>query len=127
MTEFELLEMLKQTSSGIAQEFEFFLTVTFAVIFASYAVGNKLGVFPRIVICVLYLSSVLIFMLRYEILSNQIPLFQLGLAEIGSEYMKAPPAVPIIGILRRSIMVVGSIVTVYIVFRPVISQSEEKD
>jgi hypothetical protein len=42
-TEYELVASLRETAGNVEQDFEFFLTITFALTFVSYAVGDKLG------------------------------------------------------------------------------------
>ena len=43
MSEFELITLIRETSSTISQDFQFFITVTFAVIVAVYAAGDRLA------------------------------------------------------------------------------------
>ena len=66
MTEFELISVLKETSTGIALDFEFFLTATFALIIVSYTVGERLGKAPRVAIASLYLVMVVLLLVRYQ-------------------------------------------------------------
>ncbi len=58
MTELELIGLLRETSTLIALDFEFFLTATFAVMVVSYTVGERLGKAPRIIIACIYIATV---------------------------------------------------------------------
>ena len=125
MTEYELISLLRETASTISQDFEFFITATFAVIFVSYAVGDKLKKGPRIIISLLYLGSVVMILFRYQNLLDQILFIVANLNEMGSEF-PATSNIPTVSILRRTLMVLGSIAAVYTVFRPLLGVNEEK-
>ena len=117
MTEFELIMTLKETSDGIAQDFEFFLTMTFALIVVSYSVGERLGAAPRFVISVLYLATVLLVFVRYQGQVTQAQYAIASLSEIKSNY----PALDVLTIMwvRRFLFLVGALAAVYALFKPI--------
>ncbi len=125
MTEYELISLLRESASGISQDFEFFITATFAVIFVSYVVGDKLKRGPRIIISLLYLGSVAMILFRYQNLIDQIPFIVASLNEMGSDF-PATSNIPSVSVLRRIIIVLGSIAAVYTIFQPVIFVDKEK-
>jgi hypothetical protein len=126
MTEFELISVLKETSDGIGQDFEFFLTATFALIIVSYTVGERLGKAPRVAITILYLAMVALLFVRYQGQATQALFATSVLREMSSAY----PTLDTVFLmwLRRFIFVAGALVAVYSVFKPVvISDKEERD
>lgn len=126
MTEFELISVLKETSNGIALDFEFFLTATFALIIVSYTVGERLGKAPRVAITSLYLAMVVLLLVRYQGQATQALFVTSALREMKSDY----PTLDIVVLVwsRRFIFVAGTLVAVYSLFKPVvISDKEEGD
>jgi hypothetical protein len=126
MTEFELITVLKETSNGIALDFEFFLTATFALIIVSYTVGERLGKVPRVAITSLYLAMVVLLLVRYQGQATQALFVTSALREMKSDY----PTLDIVVLMwsRRFIFVAGTLVAVYSLFKPaVISDKEEGD
>jgi len=117
MTEFELIMTLKETSAGIAQDFEFFLTMTFALIVVSYSVGERLGAVPRFVISVLYLATVLLVFVRYQGQVTQAQYAIASLSDIKSSY----PALDVLTVMwvRRFLFLVGAVAAVYALFKPI--------
>jgi hypothetical protein len=117
MTEFELILILKETSNGIALDFEFFLTATFALIVVSYTVGERLGKAPRIAITCLYLAMVVLLLVRYQGQATQALFVTSALREMKSDY----PTLDIVVLMwsRRFIFVAGTLVAVYSLFRPI--------
>ena len=125
MTEFELIVTLKETSAGIATDFQFFLTVTFALIVVSYTVGERLSVAPRIAISVLYLAMVFLLFVRYQGQASQALHAVTSLREIKSDY----PALDVVTLMwtRRFIFLAGTIVAIYALFKPVTTLKVEDD
>ena len=125
MTEFELISVLKETSVGIALDFEFFLTATFALIIVSYTVGERLGKAPRIAITCLYLVMVLLLLVRYQGQATQALFVTSALREMKSDY----PTLDTVVLMwsRRFIFVAGTLVAVYSLFKPVLTSDKEED
>ena len=125
MTEFELISVLKETSIGIALDFEFFLTATFALIIVSYTVGERLGKAPRVAITCLYLAMVLLLLIRYQGQATQALFVTSALREMKSDY----PTLDIVVLMwsRRFIFVAGTLVAVYSLFKPVVISDKEEN
>jgi hypothetical protein len=123
MTEFELIMTLKETSDGIALDFEFFLTITFALIVVSYAVGERLGKAPRIVISSLYLATVFLLFVRYQGQASQALFIATKLSEMKSDY----PVIDMVTIMwtRRFIFLAGTFAALFALFKPItVTRSE---
>jgi Ca2+/Na+ antiporter len=125
MTEFELISVLKETSNGIAQDFEFFLTATFALIIVSYTVGERLGKAPRVAITSLYLAMVVLLLVRYQGQATQALFATSVLREMKSDYPTLDTV--ILMWFRRFIFVAGTLVAVYSIFKPVVISDKEED
>jgi len=123
MTEFELIMTLKETSTEIATDFQFFLTVTFALIVVSYTVGDRLGAAPRIAISCLYLAMVLLLFVRYQGQASQALFAVTMLREMKSDY----PALDVVTLMwtRRFIFLAGALVAIFALFRPITTSKGE--
>ena len=119
MTEFELLALMRETSYTISQDFEFFMTVTFGVIVATYAVGERLKLFPRIVITILYVCATYLFFARYLNFISQLQFISTSLVEMGSNFPLPETKLP--GLTRRIIYLAGSMAAVCTIFWPIIT------
>ena len=125
MTEYELIALLRETSAYISQDFEFFITITFALIFVSYAVGDKLGKLPRIVVAMLYLASIVLIYSRYQTFLAQAQHVIAQLSQGGSQW----PTVDLVLVSwsRRFIFVFGSLAAIFSLFWPVVSLTKEQE
>jgi len=121
MTEYELIALLRETALTISQDFEFFVTATFAVILASYAAGEKLKPMARIAIAVLYLGSATMFFLRYQNLIEQAQFLGEGLSAMGSEFPRTQ-YINAVTTVRRLIVGFGTVAAVVTLFWPVVQQ-----
>ena len=126
MTEYELIALMRETDTTIAQNFEFFISATFAVIVVSYAVGDKLKALPRIVITILYLGSVVMLFTKYQNLLGQVNFMVASLSEVGSDF-PATLKVPLASWLRQFIMIFGAFAAVFTIFKPVLSAHDKND
>ena len=124
MSEYELISLIRETVNAANQDFEFFLTATFAVIVASYTVGKRLNTLPRIVLALVYLVATILFYLRYDVLASQAGYYFQQLADLGSDFPTPPQSLH--AILRKSLMIVGSLATMLLVFRPLTVNAERK-
>jgi hypothetical protein len=79
----ELAELFILEQSEINQQFEFWLTVTFAVIVASFVAGKKLVHKLRVVAASLYVLSVIVFLSRWYYAANDAEMFKSALNEVG--------------------------------------------
>ncbi|MFK5949152.1 MAG: hypothetical protein QM500_10345 [Methylococcales bacterium] len=116
MTEYEVISLIRESVAAINQDFEFFLTATFAVLVTAYAVGDRLGTFPRVMLATLYLASSILFYLRYGALSEQASYYFQLLTDMGSEFPQ--PDRGLHALLRKLLMILGSLATVYLIFSP---------
>jgi hypothetical protein len=107
----ELLELILASEQFIDAQIEFWLTVTFATIVASFAGDKHLTTSNRIIISVLYLLATVLFMSRwyYEFTDLEIYFGLLGQRGVF-------PEEPLITIVSRVILVVvGTVATLYFV------------
>lgn len=125
MTESELFLAMTETSALLSQDFEFFITATFALIVVAYAVGDRLTLLPRILISALYLASVAMFLFRYMYFQQMFVTFRAGLLELNSELVLEADDWSPSTALRLFIYVAGSLATVFSMFRPVILARSE--
>ena len=125
MTEFELIMTLKETSAGIATDFQFFLTITFALIVVSYTVGERLGAAPRVAISGLYLAMVFLLFVRYQGQGSQALYAVTKLREMKSDY----PALDVVTLMwsRRFIFLAGTLVAIFALFKPITTLKGEDD
>lgn len=125
MTESELFLAMMETSALLSQDFEFFITATFALIVVAYAVGDRLTLLPRILISALYLASVAMFLFRYMYFQQMFVTFRAGLLELNSELVLEADDWSPSTALRLFIYVAGSLATEYSMFRPLILARSE--
>ena len=118
MTETEIFAAITSTGDLISQDFEFFITTTFAVIFVVYAVGEKLTLFPRIVVSALYLSAVALFLSRYLYTMELYTVLNSQLADLNSPLLVGTRFSSYATSFRLLIYIFGSLATVYSIFRP---------
>ncbi len=121
MSEAELISAIREASSLMTVEFEYWLTITFAVIVASHVTGKTLGIVPRMVISALYVSATTLFYLKYSGLLPQIAFFFEQLSEMGSNLPQPGLST---SYLRRGIMIAGTCVGIYSIIRPALSRLE---
>ncbi len=119
MTEYELASLLRETAASISQEFEFFVTASFAVILVGYFAQNRLKTGPRIVIAILYTSSVALFLIRYQNFTDQVRFITTSLQALNSDF-PTPRNVEFSVWIRRVIVLFGSAAAMYSIFRPVL-------
>ena len=125
MTELELIGLLRETSTLIALDFEFFLTATFAVVVVSYTVGERLGKAPRAIIACLYLATVFMLFMRYQGAVSQAQFAISALKELGSSYPVLK--IEILSWTRRFIFVTGALAAVYSLVKPIASSNKQKE
>ena len=115
MTEADLLPLLLDVNQDIDTQFQFWISITFAVLVASFVAAERLSRFERGVIATLYLCAATIILLRYtSALVHQQDVLDLFVANGLSE-----PAVPALaGLLRFTLFTLGSLVTAFSVLFP---------
>ena len=79
----ELAELFVLEQSEINLQFEFWLTVTFAVIVASFVAGKQLVQKLRVAAAFLYIIAVVVFLSRWYYAANDAEIFKAALNEAG--------------------------------------------
>jgi hypothetical protein len=107
VTEVDLLPLFFDVNEDIDTQFQFWISITFAVLVASFVADERLSRFERAVITLLYLSAATIILLRYgSALSHQRDVLELFTAN-----GLAQPELPTLaGLLRLSLFTVGSLI-----------------
>lgn len=108
----ELLELILLSESSIDAQSQFWLTVTFATIVASFSARNILSDKLRALISLLYLTSTVVFASRWYYDAADILIYQAMLLELG--YENASPTVTAIS--RVVLMLIGTAATMYFIY-----------
>jgi hypothetical protein len=117
ITREEYMQLLSYMTTNINDQFELWLTITFAVIIASYIAGHRLSKTLKYCFAALYLSvsTLLLLLLVQTVGSAQsiagTPSFQFGLTEQDAGVSS------IIGILRLLVWTGGSVVALAFILR----------
>ena len=112
----ELIELLAFAYSNIDSQFELWLTITFAVIIASYIAGHRLARWLRYSFAVLYtLVSVLLLLMLYSVVRTSQTLIGEPTIFIGPD--SGDPLMLTIIVLRNVRWLIGTVVTVLFILR----------
>lgn len=115
MTEVDLLPLFFDVNQDIDTQFQFWISITFAVLVASFVADERLSKFERRVITVLYLCAAMIILQRYSsALSHQ----QDVLALFTANGLAQPELPWLAGLLRFALFTLGSLVTAASVLVP---------
>ena len=113
LTNEELIQLYDVVTSGVNAQFELWVTITFAVIIASYLAGHRLARSFQYLIATLYTAvSVLLFLMLLGAVqfSQQFDTLNLG-ASSESNLVLAIVA------LRTSVWILGTIATIVFIFK----------
>ena len=113
LTNEELIQLYDVVTSGVNAQFELWITITFAVIIASYLAGHRLARSLQYIIATLYTAvSVLLFLMLLAAVqfSQQFDALNLG-ASSESNLVLA------IVVLRVSVWILGTIATILFIFK----------
>ena len=113
LTNEELIQLYDVVTSGVNAQFELWVTITFAVIIASYLAGHRLARLFQYLIATLYTAvSVLLFLMLLGAVqfSQQFDGLNLG-ASSGSNLVLA------IAVLRIAVWILGTIATIVFIFK----------
>lgn len=115
MTEVDLLPLFLDVNQDIDTQFQFWISITFAVLVASFVADERLSRIERRVITALYLCAAIIILARYSsALAHQQDVLDLFAAN-----GLAQPAAPALAFLLRTILFTfGSLVTALSVLFP---------
>ena len=108
LSTFELIEIALLSRESVDNQFQYWVTITFAVIVASFAAGEKLSRNWRVAISGLYLLATAMFFARYVSDGLQYQMYVDAFIARGGKW--GTQIVPILGVLRISIYAVGTIV-----------------
>jgi hypothetical protein len=117
MSEADLISLFLESSQALDSNFEFFLTVSFAVLVASYLVTEKIP-FPVFLITIsLYLVSTILFMIRGATMGRTLTSIRDQLDAMNSEIslISANENLVVAG-LYFVIMIAGSLTTIAFVY-----------
>ena len=125
MTEFELNEMIVLIGENINAQFQFWMAATFAVVIVSYSAGHRLAYWARIVIAVLYVSTVVMIYLRYLVSIEQATPILEQLLELNPEISSTRANA--VTVLRQFVMWAGSLLAVVLICVPSIGYRAAND
>jgi hypothetical protein len=117
ITREEYIQLLSYMTANINDQFELWLTITFAVIIASYIAGHRISKNLKYCFAALYLSvSTLLLLLLVQTVSSAqsiagTPQFQFGITEQDAGVSS------VIGILRLLVWTGGSVVALAFILR----------
>lgn len=113
LTNEELIQLYDVVTSSVNAQFELWLTITFAVIIASYIAGHRLAKSLQYLIAILYtaVSALLFLMLLGAVqFSEQFDALTAGTSS-------ASDVVGTIVVLRTSVWILGTIATIVFIFK----------
>jgi hypothetical protein len=115
MTEADLLALFLDVNQDIDTQFQFWISITFAVLVASFVADEKLSRAERSVVTVLYLSAAAILLFRYL---SAVTLVQDVLGLFDASGIERPIVATTAGRLRIALFTLGSLVTAASVLFP---------
>ena len=125
MSEFELNELILLVSSNINDQFQFWIAATFAVIIVSYTAGDRLALWARLVIAILYAATVALLYLRlFAAVAQAAQSFE-QLRELNPDFVEASGLVAI-PLLRKFVMLGGSLLAIILICMPTIGMRANK-
>lgn len=115
MSEADLLEIFLEVNQDIDTQFQFWISITFAVLVASFVADERLSRFERAVVTVLYLCAATILLQRYMSALSHLQ-YVLRLFD-ANDFTR--PAVPeVAGALRLILLTLGSLIAAVSVIFP---------
>ena len=113
MTAFELLEIALILRDDMQEQFEFWLSITFAVIISSFFAGSRILPSWRVLIGSLYLLSTALFTVRYTMSSRNFQTYLNEAIEAGSTWVDAAG---VMYSLRILLLIVGTVATIWFLY-----------
>ncbi|MEH6557305.1 MAG: hypothetical protein V7459_13115 [Oceanicoccus sp.] len=109
----ELIQLYDVVTSSVNAQFELWLTITFAVIIASFIAGHRLAKSLQYTIAILYAAvSVVLFLMLLGAVQFSAQFDALAIGTSGESGL-----IRIIGMLRGSVWFFGSIATIVFIFK----------
>ncbi len=109
----ELIELFQNELAGIDSQFQFWITITFAVVVASHLARDQLSKSLRSFIAILYALAVVLLGLRLGAHVQGAEYVFGVLSDLGVEYPRGRPVM--IGWLRRVLVVLGSLGAIFFI------------
>ena len=114
MTELDLIELLRTGNDGIDSNFQFWISSSFAVLMAFFFAHGKIVSYVKWTVVSLYVASTVLFFIRLIGNGQMVVEVRSSLEEIDSKFIiYGANAGLSIGILFMSIMVIGTVATIY--------------
>ena len=117
MSEFEVNELLLGNLEALSQHFQYWMTATFAVVVASYTAGDRLAIWARAVVALLYLLAVALAYIRWQGSVEESRRLTLILFEMGYERTAAGSG-QLAGSIRQVVMFGGTLLAVILICAP---------
>lgn len=108
----ELIELLQNESASIDMQFQLWITITTAVVIASFAARDNLSLSLKLFIASMYTLAVTALMLRYANDASQFIFLKMELSNRGVEY----PTIGDLRLIRGLVYSIGSLATLLFVF-----------
>jgi len=118
MTEFEIRQLIFDIEAVIADQFQFWMAATFAVVVVSYTAGERLKVWARVCVAALYFAAVTTFFLRYLMATDQTREAIGMLTAMGADLGVSNGLPTLVSYLRRIVIVAGTVFATVSILRP---------
>jgi len=122
MSEFELSQLNGAQQQIVTDQFQFWMATTFAVVIASYTAGNRLALWARLSIAVLYAIAASVFFIRYLQAAD---LLGQILVQLSDATIRQPGGL-LPSWLRRIVMVGGTLLAIVLICAPTIADRVKK-
>ena len=122
MSEFEMWQLIIDNQGAVTDQFQFWMATTFAVVIASYTAGHRLALWARLAIASLYATAAVVFYLRYMMAYQMLA----QLHHLLSQSALQPPSGVPASVLRRTVMIGGSLLAIVLICRPTIAERSER-
>ena len=115
----ELIGLAQNEIAAIDSQYQFWITITFAVMVASYLAHNQLGRAVRATIVTLYLLATALIVLRTQAHIGAVSFLMTELRNLGSGYTFGSEAFPyVFPVMRLILMAAGTFAAVLFTLRP---------
>lgn len=115
MTEADLLQIFLDVNQDIDTQFQFWISITFAVLVASFVADERLSTAERVVVTGLYLCAAAILLQRYM---SALSHLQSALRLFDESGLTRPAVPELAGLLRLVLFTLGSLVAALSVVFP---------
>ena len=109
----ELLEIAMLLRDDLEDQFQFWLSITFAVIVASFIAGDRLRYSWRTIVGALYLLATVLFAVRLSESAQNLMLYLTPALERGAEWSNSGD---VVFLLRAAVMLVGTCATIWFLY-----------